>query len=101
MGLWYTRRGRCHPAECNARVRGGATERLSPLPRPPAKPIPDGETPHRYLRRLHLDIALQLLGDPSRSLVDIALSVGFANQSAFTHVFTTRFDVAPGRCRRA
>ncbi|WP_201326012.1 helix-turn-helix domain-containing protein, partial [Burkholderia sp. E168m23] len=31
--------------------------------------------------------------------VDIAGSVGFADQSTFTHAFTKRFGVAPGRWR--
>ncbi|EGC98327.1 AraC family regulatory protein, partial [Burkholderia sp. TJI49] len=33
------------------------------------------------------------------SLIDIAGSVGFADQSAFTHAFTKRFGIAPGRWR--
>jgi AraC-like DNA-binding protein len=44
-----------------------------------------GETPHRYLNR--------------ETLSDIALTVGFADQSAFTHAFTKRFGMAPGQWR--
>lgn len=58
-----------------------------------------GTTPHRYLQRLRLDTALSLLGDPRRSLSDVALTVGFADQSAFTHAFTRRFGLAPGQWR--
>ncbi|WP_063534180.1 AraC family transcriptional regulator [Burkholderia sp. MSMB1589WGS] len=58
-----------------------------------------GETPHRYLQRLRLDAAVVLMGDPKRSLTDIASEVGFADQSAFTHAFTKRFGLAPGRWR--
>lgn len=58
-----------------------------------------GETPHRYLNRLRLDAALTLLADPRETLSDIALTVGFADQSAFTHAFTKRFGVAPGQWR--
>ncbi|AOJ73035.1 MULTISPECIES: helix-turn-helix domain-containing protein [Burkholderia] len=58
-----------------------------------------GETPHRYLQRLRLDAAVVLLGDPKRSLADIAGEIGFADQSAFTHAFTKRFGLAPGRWR--
>lgn len=58
-----------------------------------------GETPHRYLQRLRLDAAVMLLGDPKHSLTDIASEVGFADQSAFTHAFTKRFGLAPGRWR--
>lgn len=58
-----------------------------------------GATPHRYLQRLRLDTALTLLSDPRRTLTDIALTVGFADQSAFTHAFTRRFGLAPGQWR--
>ncbi|WP_069353243.1 helix-turn-helix transcriptional regulator [Burkholderia cenocepacia] len=58
-----------------------------------------GETPHRYLQRLRLDAAIVLLADGRHALVDIAGSVGFADQSTFTHAFTKRFGVAPGRWR--
>jgi AraC-like DNA-binding protein len=58
-----------------------------------------GETPHRYLHRLRLDAALMLLADPRATLSGIALEVGFADQSAFTHAFTKRFGVSPGQWR--
>lgn len=60
-----------------------------------------GETPHRYLQRLRLDTAVTLLADPRRALTDIALEVGFGDQSAFTHAFTRRFGIAPGQWRMA
>lgn len=58
-----------------------------------------GETPHRYLQRLRLDTSLALLADPRRSLTDVALDVGFGDQSAYTHAFTRRFGLAPGQWR--
>ncbi|SPB14703.1 AraC family transcriptional regulator [Caballeronia novacaledonica] len=58
-----------------------------------------GETPHRYLHRLRLDTALMLLADPRVSLTHIALDVGFADQSAFTHAFSKRFGMSPGQWR--
>ncbi|KVE36262.1 AraC family transcriptional regulator [Burkholderia sp. TSV86] len=58
-----------------------------------------GETPHRYLQRLRLDVAIVLLGNPQYSLSEIAGEVGFADQSAFTHAFTKRFGLAPGQWR--
>ncbi|MGU7772849.1 helix-turn-helix domain-containing protein [Burkholderia sp. MR1-5-21] len=58
-----------------------------------------GETPHRYLQRLRLDSAVVLLADGRHPLADVAGMVGFADQSAFTHAFTKRFGVAPGRWR--
>jgi AraC-like DNA-binding protein len=58
-----------------------------------------GETPHRYLQRLRLDTSVRLLADPRRSLTDVALDVGFGDQSAYTHAFTRRFGMAPGQWR--
>ncbi|WP_225032873.1 AraC family transcriptional regulator [Paraburkholderia sp. XV] len=58
-----------------------------------------GETPHRYLQRLRLDTSVTLLADPRRSLTDVALEVGFGDQSAYTHAFTRRFGMAPGQWR--
>jgi AraC-like DNA-binding protein len=58
-----------------------------------------GETPHRYLHRLRLDTSLALLADPRTPLTDIALDVGFSDQSAFTHAFSKRFGVSPGQWR--
>jgi len=60
-----------------------------------------GATPHRYLQRLRLDTALVLLCDARQTLTDVALTVGFADQSAFTHAFTRRFGLAPGQWRAA
>lgn len=58
-----------------------------------------GTTPYRYLQRLRLDTSLGLLRDPRHTLTDVALSVGFGDQSAFTHAFTRRFGLAPGQWR--
>lgn len=58
-----------------------------------------GTTPHRYLQRLRLDTALALLCDPRQTLAEVALTVGFADQSTFTHAFTRRFGLAPGQWR--
>ena len=60
-----------------------------------------GTTPHRYLQRLRLDTSLMLLCDARQTLSDVALTVGFADQSAFTHAFTRRFGLAPGQWRAA
>jgi AraC-like DNA-binding protein len=40
-----------------------------------------------------------LLADPRLSLTDIALDIGFGDQSAYTHAFTRRFGLAPGQWR--
>jgi AraC-like DNA-binding protein len=58
-----------------------------------------GETPRRYLQRLRLDMSITLLSDPRLSLTEIALEIGFGDQSAYTHAFTRRFGLAPGQWR--
>jgi AraC-like DNA-binding protein len=76
-----------------------------------------GLRPHGYLLRRRIERAQELLAETGRSLVDIALSVGFQTQSHFTSVFkrytglpprawresrgvTTRDECAPPLCPR-
>ena len=59
-----------------------------------------GLTPHRYLLRLRLDKARELLSDPTLRLHEIALTCGFADQSHFTRVFSASEKVSPGTWRR-
>ena len=59
-----------------------------------------GLTPHRYLLRLRLDRARELLLDPTLRLHDIAMTCGFADQSHFTRVFSASEKVSPGIWRR-
>ena len=59
-----------------------------------------GLTPHRYLLRLRLDKARELLLDPSLRLHEVAMTCGFADQSHFTRVFSAAEKVSPGTWRR-
>lgn len=59
-----------------------------------------GLRPHDYLLRRRVAAAQALLADPSRSIVDVALSVGFQSQSHFTTVFKRHLGVPPNRWRR-
>jgi AraC-like DNA-binding protein len=59
-----------------------------------------GMAPHQYLQQLRLDVAVRQLAEPRLSLADVALSTGFADQSAFTRAFTQRFGMPPGQWRR-
>lgn len=45
-----------------------------------------GYRPHHYLLLCRLEQAKQLMIDPSRALLDIAVEVGFHTQSHFTTV---------------
>jgi AraC-like DNA-binding protein len=58
-----------------------------------------GMCPHDYLTRERLKRAQILLYDPHRTLVDVALSVGFQTQSHFTTVFGRYIGNTPGRWR--
>lgn len=60
-----------------------------------------GLTPHRYLLKLRLDKARELLLDPALRLDEIATTCGFADQSHFTRVFSASEKVSPGIWRRS
>ena len=59
-----------------------------------------GVPPHRYLLKRRVELARQLLRDPTLTLLDVALACGFADQSHFTRVFTASVEVSPGMWRR-
>jgi len=54
-----------------------------------------GMTPYAWLKRLRLEVACSLLGQPGRSIADIASAVGFYDQSHFNRAFRWAFGVAP------
>ena len=58
-----------------------------------------GLRPHEYLLRRRVERAQELLADDRRSVVDVALSVGFQTQAHFTTVFK-RFAGQPPRAWR-
>jgi AraC-like DNA-binding protein len=55
---------------------------------------------HRYHQEIRLHHALAWLLDTDRSIAEIAVECGFANQGHFTNVFRRRFRTTPG-CVRA
>ena len=58
-----------------------------------------GLTPHQWLLRTRIDVALRLLRRDA-PIARIALDCGFADQSHFTRVFTRQLGMSPGRWRR-
>jgi AraC-like DNA-binding protein len=58
-----------------------------------------GMCPHEYVIRERLRRAQSLLQEPSRTLVDVALSVGFQTQAHFTTVFRRYIGNTPHRWR--
>jgi AraC family transcriptional regulator len=59
-----------------------------------------GTTLGAFARRLRVRRALHLLGD-DRSLADVALEAGFADQSHLTRVFAALLGASPGLLRKA
>lgn len=54
-----------------------------------------GLSPYQYVLRARIERAQELLLDPSRAIADIALAVGFHNQSHFTRVFRQQTGLTP------
>ena len=54
-----------------------------------------GRSPHQFLLERRVEFAKDLLRSTDRKLVDIAHSVGFANQSHFAAVFRQRCQMTP------
>ncbi len=54
-----------------------------------------GETPHHFVLRQRIERAQRLLAETALPLARIAGESGFANQSAFTRVFTRSVGVTP------
>jgi AraC family transcriptional regulator len=61
--------------------------------------VATGSRPHEYVMRRRIERAQQLLIAQSVSLVDVALSVGFQNQSHFSTVFKRFVGLPPGAWR--
>jgi len=60
-----------------------------------------GEPPGRYLQRLRIEAAKDLLVDPSLSVSEVAERVGFADAGSFSAVFRRHTGHTPGAQRRA
>lgn len=60
-----------------------------------------GEPPLTYLTRWRMDIAARLLRESEKSLIAIALSVGYETESSFSKAFSRIFGVPPGHFRNS
>jgi AraC family transcriptional regulator len=54
-----------------------------------------------YVRRLRIERAAQELGGTSRSIAEIAMTAGFADQSHFSNVFRRHTGMSPSAFRRS
>ena len=59
-----------------------------------------GMSPHRYLLQRRIAAAADLIRTTDRSLAEVALNVGFADQSHFTRVFARESGETPSAFRR-
>ncbi|GAB5417222.1 MAG: hypothetical protein Crog4KO_20880 [Crocinitomicaceae bacterium] len=59
-----------------------------------------GLTPVEFVRSLRLYEANQMLRDPSKTISEVAYSVGFSNLSYFTRSFKQEFGVLPSELRQ-
>ena len=60
-----------------------------------------GMTPHQFVTRERITRAQQLIRETSRSLIEIALEVGYSNPSHFAKVFRKGAGVTPTQFRSA
>lgn len=58
------------------------------------------ESPGRYLARLRLCRAAELLADTDRKILNVALECGFGSQSYFIRVFEKNMGVSPSQYRK-
>jgi len=62
--------------------------------------VTTGFTPHQWRQLCRIDAVKQLLAGRSRSIADIAISCGFADQSHLTRVFGRIVGTSPAQRRR-
>ncbi|MBP2704012.1 helix-turn-helix transcriptional regulator [Microbispora sp. RL4-1S] len=60
-----------------------------------------GFTPHRYLTRLRLDHASDLLRDTSQTILQVSIACGYRSPGQFAAAFRRRYGVAPSEFRRS
>lgn len=59
-----------------------------------------GDAPYQFLTRYRTERAAEMLSDPARSLIDVALACGFADQPHLTRVFKQIMGHTPSQWRQ-
>ena len=60
-----------------------------------------GVPPYQWLLSQRIEWAIELMQSTTLSLVEVALTCGFSDQSHFTRMFAQKMGVSPGAYRRA
>jgi transcriptional regulator GlxA family with amidase domain len=60
-----------------------------------------GVSIHRYLMRLRVERAREMIEQTDRSLTDIAMRCGFDDSSYFARVFRSLMGTSPGAYRKS
>lgn len=77
-----------------------ASARLSPFHFARMFKLSTGLSPHQYVLKRRLEIGAEMLANPDLSIAEIALDLGFADQSHFTMHFKRAHGIAPAAYRR-
>jgi AraC family transcriptional regulator len=59
-----------------------------------------GVSPSRYQINLRMNVARQLLRETKKSVLDVALEVGYTDPSHFAQLFRRETGLSPGEYRR-
>ena len=60
-----------------------------------------GLSPARYFIRLRMERARELLGDPTRNILEVGLEVGYSSASHFANLFRRETGLTPTEYRRS
>jgi transcriptional regulator GlxA family with amidase domain len=60
-----------------------------------------GQSPMAYLARWRLQLAARCLDTTQKTVLEVAIEVGYRSESAFNRAFKREFGLPPARYRKA
>ena len=60
-----------------------------------------GRSPKQYITRWRMHLAEDLLTDPATSIAEVARTLGYQSEAAFSRAFKREMGVSPGAYREA